>query len=231
MDPPRRPGFAGGTVKPWPGGSRGLPGPRPPRHLEWMPAAAAPAGAVAAAGGCKVVPTSQTAPTIESRCVPATCVRLAYTVSCIVSEGAKGRGGGGGRAGVEGKRPQAGAVRRACHLPRDQGTRGQKGEGREGGMPRVLLREVYAGEVKGRPRTGRQRARDRGAWEGGQGRTRENEHTRGRARPGSGSRGGEQGGRVPSRIAPHRARAGRRAEVRKRRRENRSMLNTDLMHG
>ena len=29
MDPPRRPGAAGGTVKPWPGGSRGLPGPRP----------------------------------------------------------------------------------------------------------------------------------------------------------------------------------------------------------
>ena len=78
-------------------------------------------------------------------------------------------------------------------------------------MPRVLLGEVYAGEVKGRTETGRQRARDTGAWEGGQERTRENEHTRGRAGPGSGSRGGEQGGRVASRIAPHRARAGRRA--------------------
>ena len=33
-----------------PGGSRGLSGPRPPRHLEWPPAEAAPAGAVAAAG-------------------------------------------------------------------------------------------------------------------------------------------------------------------------------------
>ena len=77
MDPPRRPGAAGGTVKPWPGGSRGLPGPRPPRHLEWLPAAAAPAGAVAAAGGRSVVPTSQTAPTIEARCVPATCLRRA----------------------------------------------------------------------------------------------------------------------------------------------------------
>ena len=62
---------------------------------------------------------------------------------------------------------------------------------------------------------------DPGAWEGGQGRTRENAHTRGRAGPGSGSRGGEQGGRVASRIAPHRARAGRGAELRKRGRENR----------
>ena len=88
MDPPRRPGAAGGTVKPWPGGSRGLPGPRPPRHLEWLPAAAAAAGAVAAAGGRSVVPTSQTTPTIEARCVPATCVQLAY------------RGGGGFRRGI-----------------------------------------------------------------------------------------------------------------------------------
>ena len=30
MDPPRRPGAAGGTVKSWPRGSRGLPGPHPP---------------------------------------------------------------------------------------------------------------------------------------------------------------------------------------------------------
>ena len=74
---------------------------------------------------------------------------------------------------------------------------------------------------KERTETRRQRARDPGAWEGEQGRTRENEHTRGRAGPGSGSRGGEQGGRVASRIAPHRARASRGAEVRKRRRENR----------
>ena len=38
--------------------------------------------------------------------MPATCVRLTYEVSCVVScEGE----GGGGRAGVEGERPQAGA--------------------------------------------------------------------------------------------------------------------------
>ena len=70
-------GQGAGAVKPWPGGSRGLPGPRPPRHLEWLPAAAAPAGAVAAAGGHSVVPTSPTTPPIEARCVPATCLRRA----------------------------------------------------------------------------------------------------------------------------------------------------------
>ena len=50
---------------------------------------------------------------------------------------------------------------------------------------------------------------------------RENEHTRGMAGPGSGSGGGGQGGRVASRIAPHRASAGRGAGVRKRRRGKR----------
>ena len=53
---------------------------------------------------------------------------------------------------------------------------------------------------KGKTETGRQRARDTGAWEGGQGRTRENGHTRGRAGPGSGSTGGEQVGRVPREL-------------------------------
>ena len=102
MDPPRRPGAAGGTVKPWPGGSQCLPGPRPPRHLEWLPAAAAPAGAVAAAGVHSVVLTSPTTPPIAARCVPATCVQLAYTVSCVVSEREKGRGGRGRQVGRRG---------------------------------------------------------------------------------------------------------------------------------
>ena len=55
MDPPRRPGAAGGTVKPWPGGSRGLSRPRSPRQLKWQPATAAPAGAVAVAGSRRVL--------------------------------------------------------------------------------------------------------------------------------------------------------------------------------
>ena len=40
-------------------------------------------------------------------------------------------------------------MRRACHKPRDQGTRGRQGEEGVGGMPRVLLREVYVRGVKG----------------------------------------------------------------------------------
>ena len=107
-------------------------------------------------------------------------------------------------------------MRHACHKPRDQGARGRQGEEGVGEVPRVLLLDVYA-----RTGTRRQRARDPGAWEGGQGRTRENERTRGRAGPGSGSREGQQGGRVASRIAPHRASARRGAGVRGRRREKR----------
>ena len=60
--------------------------------------------------------------------------------------------------------------------------------------------------------TERQRARDQGTWEGGQGRTREGEQTGGRTGPGGRGREGGQRGSAASRIAPHRARAGRRAE-------------------
>ena len=98
----RRPDSRGG--EPWPAGSRGQPGPRPLRQLEWLPTAAAPAGTVAAAGGRSVVPTSPTAPTKEARCVPATYVRLAYAVSCVVTEGAKGREERGGQGGHRGKK-------------------------------------------------------------------------------------------------------------------------------
>ena len=120
----RRPDSRG--REPWPGGSRGQPGPRPPRHLEWLPAAAAPAGTVAAAGGRSVVPTSQTAPTIEARCVPATCVRLAYTVSRIVTEGAKGREGRGGQGGHRGKKATGGCS--ATCVPLAQGPGRQRAE-------------------------------------------------------------------------------------------------------
>ena len=103
-------------------------------------------------------------------------------------------------------------MRRACHKPRDRGARGRQGEEGVGGVPRVLLREVYAGGGKGRTGTERQRARDPGAWEGEQGRTREGEQTGGRTGPGSRGRERGQRGSAASRIAPHRARAGRRAE-------------------
>ena len=97
-------------------------------------------------------------------------------------------------------------------------------------MPRILLCKVYAVGGKGRTETGGQKARDPEAREEGQGETSEDEHTRGRAGPGSGSREGEQGGRVASQIAPHRARAGRRAKAWRWRQEDRGMLNADLMH-
>ena len=82
----RRPDSRG--REPWPGGSRGQPGPRPPRHLEWLPAAAAPAGTVAAAGGRSVVPTSQ----VRACDMRATCLH-----SVLHSDrGGKGQGGEGG---------------------------------------------------------------------------------------------------------------------------------------
>ena len=40
-------------------------------------------------------------------------------------------------------------MRRACHKPRDRGTRGRQGEEGVGGVPRVLLREICARGVKG----------------------------------------------------------------------------------
>ena len=120
----RRPDSRG--REPWPGGSRGQPGPRPPRHLEWLPTAAAPVGTVAAAGGRSVVPTSPTAPTIEARCVPATCVRLAYTVSCVVTEGAKNREERGGKGGHRGKKATGGCS--ATCVPLAQGPGHQRAE-------------------------------------------------------------------------------------------------------
>ena len=119
MDPPRRPDAWGGTVKPWPGNSQGLPGLRPLRHLERLPAAAVPAGAVAAAGSRSVVLTGLTTPLIEARCVPATCVRHACAVSCVVSEGEKGRGGRGRQGGRRGTKA-AGGCSATC-VPQAQG--------------------------------------------------------------------------------------------------------------
>ena len=208
MDPPRRPGAAGGTVKPLPGGSRGLPGPRPPRHLEWLPAAAAPAVAVAAAGSHSVVPTSPTTLPIAARCVPATCVQIAYTVSCVVScvvsEREKGRGGRG-RHGKRRGTKTAGGCSATC-VPQAQGP-GQQGAARRRGSgrdaSRIVPRSVCRGG-KGRTGTGRQRARDQEAWEGGQGRTKEGEQTGGKGGRGRASRqgagqgqgaGAERGGR------------------------------------
>ena len=44
----------------------------------------------------------------RARCVPATCVQLAYTVSCVVSEREKGRGGRGRQGGRRGTKAAGG---------------------------------------------------------------------------------------------------------------------------
>ena len=65
-------------------------------------------------------------------------------------------------------------MQRACHLPRDQDTRGQKGEEGVGGMPRTLLCKVYAGGVKGGRGRGDRRPETQGPGKrgkGGRGRT------------------------------------------------------------
>ena len=240
MDPPRRPGAAGGTAKPGRGGSRGLPGPRPPRHLEWLPAAAAPAWAVAAAGGRSVVPLKLTTPTVEAWCVPATCVQIAYTVSSIVSGGEKGRGGRGrqGQRGApegEGARGARGARRRGkkaaggCSATCVQLAKkpGHQGAERYSGSGRVASHiALHSARQGGRVRAGteRQKARDPEARKEGQGRVREDEQTRGKTGPGSRSGEGERRGRVASQIAPHRARARRRAEGKRWRRGERGVL-------
>ena len=40
-------------------------------------------------------------------------------------------------------------MQRACNLPKDRDTRGQKGEEGVGGMPRILLCTVHTGGVEG----------------------------------------------------------------------------------
>ena len=65
-------------------------------------------------------------------------------------------------------------MQRACNLPRDQDTRGQKGEEGVGGMPRILLCKVYAGGVQGGCRQGDRRPKTRKPGKrgkGGRGRT------------------------------------------------------------
>ena len=120
-------------------------------------------------------------------------------------------------------------MQRACHMPRDQDTRGQKGEEGVGGMPRIMLCKVYAGGVKkdGDRETEGQRPRGpgRGAREDkggrahkGQGWSREREQRGGAGRDGCLAN------------CSARARAGQRAKEWRWRREVGGILITDLMH-
>ena len=91
-------------------------------------------------------------------------------------------------------------MRRACHLPRDQGTRGQKGEGGEGGIPRVLLRKVFAGEVQGRRGQGNRGPGTQGPGKGGKG-GRGRTSTQGAGlRKGAGAKRGSREGGLPREL-------------------------------
>ena len=104
MDPPGRPGAAEGTLKPWPGGSRGLSGPRPPRHLGRLPAAVAPARAVAAAVGHSMmlpwqhVQSSATGKTGGQGACCAKCLQISCIVPCRVTRRKGAEEGEGGAA-------------------------------------------------------------------------------------------------------------------------------------
>ena len=91
-------------------------------------------------------------------------------------------------------------MRRACRKPKDQGTRGRQGEEGVGGMPRVLLREVYAGGVKGGRGQGDRGPGTQGPGKGskgGQGRT----STQGAGLgQGAGAEGGSREGGLPREL-------------------------------
>ena len=90
----RRPDSRG--REPWPGGSRGQPGPRPPRHLEWLPAAGLLRGLMqrrAAAAWCQ--------PAGDRGQVRACDMRATCLHSILHSDrGGKGQGGEGGAGQV-----------------------------------------------------------------------------------------------------------------------------------
>ena len=82
----------------------GQPGPTraaPPAAYEVAARGSGSCVAAAAAGGHSVEPAGPTTPPIGARCVPATCVRHASTVSCevfcVVKRGERARQGGSGR--------------------------------------------------------------------------------------------------------------------------------------
>ena len=91
-------------------------------------------------------------------------------------------------------------MRHACHKPRDQGAKGRQGEEGVGEVPRVLLRDVYAGRVKrgrgqGERGPGTQGPRKRS--KGGRGRT----NTRGAGLgQGAGAEGGSREGGLPREL-------------------------------
>ena len=92
---------------------------------------------------------------------------------------------------------------------------GHQGAARKRGSGRVASHIALHGARRGdrgRKGTERKEARDPATRDEGQGKVSEGEQTGGRAGPGGRGREGGQRGSAASRIAPHHARAGRRAE-------------------
>ena len=93
-------------------------------------------------------------------------------------------------------------MRRVCHKPRDQGTRGPQGEEGVRGMPRVLLREVYAGGVKGGRGQGDRGPGTKGPGKGGKGgQGRASRQGAGQGQGAGAERGGREGG-MPRELLP-----------------------------
>ena len=91
-------------------------------------------------------------------------------------------------------------MRHACHKPRDQGARGRHGEEGVGEVPRVLLRDVYAGRVQRGRGQGDRGPRTQGPGRGGKG-GRGRTNTRGAGLgQGTGVEGGSKEGGLPREL-------------------------------
>ena len=240
MDPPRRPGAAGGTVKPWPGGSRGLPGPRPRGIWSGCPRGGS-------RGGCGSGGRSQRgagppddaankgqvrACDMRAKCQhsvlrsvlrsvergrgrakregPGVCLRRAcgMPTKCPAKCTAEcGGGRGQGREGEIGREKRAAGCGPVRTEPGRQGAARWRGVG---GVPREFALRSISREGEERTGTGHRGPVTKGPRR--HERTREGEQTGGRTGPRSQGRERGQRGSAATRIAPHCARAGRRAE-------------------
>ena len=144
------------------------------------------------------------------------CLRHACDMptKCPAKCTAECRGGKGqGREGEVGREKRAAGCGPVRTEPGRQGAARWRGSGR--GASRIAPRSVSR-EGEERTGTGTPRTRDQGTWERRHERTREGEQTGGRTGPRSQGRERGQRGSAATRIAPHCARAGRRAEGQRR---------------
>ena len=147
---------------------------------------------------------------------PGVCLRHACDMptKCPAKCTAECRGGKGqGREGEVGREKRAAGSGPVRTEPGRQGAARWRGSGR--GASQIAPRSV-SWEGEERTGTGTPRTRDQGTWEGRHERTREGEQTEGRTGPRGQGRERGQRGSAATRIAPHCAHAGRRAEGQRR---------------